>query len=199
MTRLGRVEVDDYIACVIRQSVLEIGGFEWIVMGIVSAESGFDPNAVGDNGRSIGLLQLYVDGGQGSAYRDNPDALKDPKLNLRIGVPPIAVATLQATQRGYTGERFIKEVARSSGHPGFVSLDDPRLQHIYEDTLRLITDSRGRLVQWPPHDARVCAGAPAPPPPLGSWTDGPQPRTESEVEAAIEQHFERIGELAARV
>lgn len=193
--RLGRVDVPDHIACLVRQAVIEIGGFDWVVMGIVSAESGFDPNAVGDAGCSIGLLQLNTCGGQGNDYRNNKDALKDPKLNLQVGVPPIAVATLQATQRGYTGERFIKEIARSSGHPGFVPLDDPRLEHIYDDTVRLITDNRGNLVKWPVHDPRRCSGAIAPPPPIGSWTEGPTPRTVAEADAAIVRHANRVGEL----
>jgi hypothetical protein len=195
MVRLGRVDVNDRIACLIRQAALDIGGYDWIIAGIVSAESGFDPNAVGDAGRSIGLLQLYVDGGQGSAYRDNPDALKDPKLNLSIGVPPIAIATLQATQRGYSGERFIREVARSSGHPGWVPLDDARLTHIYNDTVELITDRNGNLVPWPPHNPAACAGAPPPPPPLGSWSEGPTPATAAQADAAIHRHLERMSEL----
>ena len=196
--RLGQVEVNDYIACLVRETTRRIGGFEWIVAGIVSAESGFDPGAEGDGGRSIGLLQLYVDGGQGSAYRDNPGALKDPQLNLDIGIPPIAVATLQATKRGYTGERFIREIARSSGHPGWVPLEDYRLTNIYDHTIRLITDSKGNLVPWPTHNPAVCSGAIPPPPPLGSWSEGPDPLTEPAANTAIFRHLERIDELMRR-
>ena len=196
--RLGQVDVPDYIACLVRESTRRIGGFEWVVMGIVSAESAFDANAVGDAGCSIGLLQLNTCGGQGNDYRDNRDALKDPQLNLNIGIVPIAVATLQATQRGYTGERFIREIARSSGHPGWVPLDDARLTNIYNKTMRLITNAAGALVAWPTHDARACSGAIPPPAPLGSWSEGPAPVTQAQLDAAIHRHLERMGELVDR-
>lgn len=194
--RYGRVDVNAYIACVIRSAVQRIGGFEWTTMGIVSAESGFNPNAVGDAGCSIGLLQLNTCGGQGSDYASNPDALKDPVLNMEVGQPYIARAVLYATQQGWTGERFIREVARRSGHPGFVPLDDSRLTAIYNATIRLITDSNGNLVPWPPFNPNDCATPPpAPPPPLGSWTEGPAPTTRDQAVAAITRHLERMIQL----
>lgn len=195
VARFGRVTVNDRIACLIRAECARQGCPEYIAMGIVSAESGFDPNAVGDNGRSIGLLQLYVDGGQGSAYRDNPDALKDPVLNLSIGIRPIALAAFEATRRGYTGERYIREVARSSGHPGFVDLNDARLTNIVNATYRLIFNADGSFAQWPPNDPRNCGGTPPPPPPIGSWTEGVAPRNEEEAEAAITAHLVRVVQL----
>lgn len=196
--RLGRVDVDDFIACHIREAARRHNASEWMIAGIVAAESNFNPRALGDNGRSFGLLQLYIDGGQGSPYRDNPEALFDPRLNLDVGVPYIAMAELQARSRGYQGERYIREVARSSGHPGFVALNDPRLTHIFERTVQLITDASGKLVAWPAHNPRICSGAPPPPPPLGSWSEGPEPRTAEEIDGAIHRHLERIGELVDR-
>jgi hypothetical protein len=199
--RLGTVEVNDYIACVIRSKVIEIGGFEYITMGIVKSESAFDTNAVGDAGCSIGLLQLNTCGGQGSDYVNNKDALKDPWLNLSIGQPFIARAIWYATTQGWQGERFIREVARRSGHPGFVDLNDARLTKIYQDTIALITDGAGHLVAWPPHDPRLCGGPPAPPPPpppIGSWTEGPVPTNATEAFSAIERHAGRIDELVDR-
>lgn len=196
MTRFGQVDVDSTIACIIRTAVDQIGGFAWVTMGIVMAESGFDPDAVGDAGCSIGLLQLNTCGGQGSDYADNKDALKDPRLNMQVGQPAIARAVLYATQQGWTGERFIREVARRSGHPGMVALDDYRLNNIYNDTVQLITDAEGRLAAWPANDPRLCSGAPAPPPPLGSWSEGPAPQDVDEAFTAIERHAQRIDELA---
>jgi hypothetical protein len=198
VARFGQVEVNDVIACIVRDETHKIGGFDWLNMGIALAESGLMSNAVGDAGCSIGLFQLNTCGGQGSAYADNPDALKDPRLNCRIGIPPIAVATWQATVRGYAGERFIREVARSSGHPGWVGLEDARLTHIVNSVKRLITNARGQIVAWPEFDPRVCAGGPLPPPPLGSWTEGPAPRDATEADGAIHRHLERMGELVDR-
>ncbi len=195
MTRFGQVDVDSFIACIIRTAVDQIGGFAWVTMGIVMAESGFDPDAVGDAGCSIGLLQLNTCGGQGSDYADNRDALKDPRLNMQVGQPFIARAVLYATQQGWQGERFIREVARRSGHPGFVDLDDYRLTNIYNDTVRLITDSAGRLAAWPPNDPRLCSGVVAPPPPIGSWNEGPAPADSTQADDAIKRHLDRVGEL----
>lgn len=196
--RLGQADVPDYIACVVRQAVAEIGGFDWTTMGIVSAESNFDPRALGDGGLSFGLLQLYTAGGQGSDYAGHGEDLFDPKLNLAVGQPYIARAVLYATQQGWQGERFIREVARRSGHPGFVPLDDYRLTNIYQHTVRLITRSDGSLAAWPPHNPAICSGVPAPPPPLGSWAEGPAPATAQQADDYIRKHLERIGELVDR-
>jgi len=195
MVRLGRVDVNDFIACCIRAEARNRNVDEWLAMGIVSAESAFDPNAMGDAGRSIGLLQLYVDGGQGSAYRANPDALKEPKLNLRIGMEAIATAAIFARSQGWAGERFIREVSRRSGHPGFVDIADARLTAIFNATVRLITNAAGVIVAWPPFNAAACSGAPAPPHPLGSWGEGPAPASAAQADAYIHRHLERIGEL----
>ncbi len=199
MTRLGQLDVPDYVACVIRTEAQRQGCPEYLAVGIAGAESGWDPNAVGDNGRSIGLFQLYLDGGQGSDYRDNPDALKDPKLNARIAIRPITVAAYAATIAGYAGERFIREVARRSGHPGFVALDDSRLTSIVGYCVQLITDASGRIVPWPQLDLRQCADVPSPPPPLDGWSEGPVPISTDQKIDAIERHAQRINELAQQV
>lgn len=220
MARFGQVEVNDVIACIVRDETHKIGGFDWLSMGIALAESGLHSSAAGDpapgptvtvggrtyqahqdprNGRyycSWGLFQLNVCGGQGVGR--SREELQDPRINCQIGIRPIAVATWQATVRGYTGDRFIREVARSSGHPGFVPLDDSRLTHIVNSVQRLITNASGAIVAWPQFDGRVCSGGPAPPPPLGSWTEGPAPTTAQQADDAIHRHLERMGELVDR-
>lgn len=220
MARYGQVDVNDTIACLMRERVASDGGEPWILFGIVAAESGFAPNAVGDrasgpsvtvgnqsyapyrdpNGAywcSLGLLQLNLCGGQGVGY--SPTTLFDPRRNLEIGYRPIAIATIQAYQRGYTGERFIREIARSSGHPGFVPLEDARLTSIVNHTVRLITDSRGNLAPWPAYRPSDCGAAvPAPPPPIGSWAEGPAPANSQQADDAVHRHLERIGDLVDR-
>lgn len=198
MVRLGQVNVDDFIACCVRAEARNRGVDEWLAMGIVSAESNFDPRALGDGGLSFGLLQLYTAGGQGSDYAGRGELLFEPKLNLRIGMDAIATATIYARSQGWQGERFIREVARRSGHPGFVDIADARLTRIFKATVALITNFGGRIVAWPPFNPAVCAGAPAPPPPLGAWSEGPAPTTADAAFSTIERHAQRIDELAGQ-
>lgn len=54
-----------------------------IIAGMVDKESGWNPDAVGDNGHSIGLLQLH-DAGLG--YGLSADLRRDPETNLRVGI-----------------------------------------------------------------------------------------------------------------
>lgn len=195
MVRLGRVDIDDVIACIIRSEADRQGCPNYIALGIAMAESGFDQNAVGDAGCSIGLYQLNTCGGQGSDYKDNPDALKDPKLNAQIGIVAITRAAFISTAAGFTGDQWIREVARRSGHPGFVPLDDSRLTNIANDCYELIFDDAGHFVQWPPNNPAVCSGVIAPPPPLGAWTEGAAPQNKDQAQVAIEAHFQRVNDL----
>lgn len=99
---------------------------------IALAESNFDPNAMGDNGSSVGLFQLNTAGGQGAGYAR--DALLDPVLNAEIAARSMAAAfqTVKDTVPPYL---WASETARRSGHPGgsignpFDALD-PRIQNI---------------------------------------------------------------------
>nr|MBF6606957.1 transglycosylase SLT domain-containing protein [Chloroflexota bacterium] len=138
MVQLGRVNVPDTIACVIRDEADKINCPQYIALGIAMAESAFDPNAVGDNGCSIGLFQLNTCGGQGSDYANNKDALKDPRLNAKIALLPIAGAVYNCTLNGNHGEDLIRCVAVNSGHPGHVDLHDPRVTNIFNDCMLLI-------------------------------------------------------------
>lgn len=195
---LGQVEVNDYIACAIRAAAIFASTDEHVAMAIAMAESGFDPNIEGDAGCSIGLFQLNTCGGQGSDYANNKDALKDPKLNANIAIRAIAVAVLQFRDAGLPVDVYVREVARHSGHPGYVDLNDQRLLNIRDDFFRLVINSAGQLAPWPPFDGRLCADAPAPPPPLGSWSEGVNPTTKDQATAAIEAHFQRVSDLFAR-
>ncbi len=210
MTRFGSVDVNDTIACIIRSAAAFAGTDDHVAMAIAMAESGFDPDAVGDAGCSIGLFQLNTCGGQGDDYRDNRAALKNPWLNASIGIIAIARAVFRYKDRGLTPDVYIREVARHSGHPGFVPLDDRRLIAIMDAYFRLLFHPTRGLIAWPPNDAGNCreaAGPPAPPPPpspppltpppppLGSWSEGPAPRDNAQADEAIKRHLDRVGEL----
>jgi hypothetical protein len=196
MGQYGQFAIDDIIACIIRDEARKANIPDWIPMGIAGAESGWDPAPPpGDNGRSWGLFQLYIDGGQGSDYVNNPQALNDPRLNTQIAMPYIAAGYVWAVNHGYTGTDLIRQVAVHSGHPGAIDPHDPRVDRIVDITMRLIMMPDGSWATWPPFNASVCAGVPPPPPPLDSWSEGPAPTSRAEADAAIEGHLTRIGQL----
>ena len=90
---------------------------------IVEADSGGNPNAIGDSGNSIGLFQINTAGGQGQAYANNKNALMDPALNASVAAPAIWSAyTIIKDQ--YPADQLASETARRSGHPGG-SVQDP--------------------------------------------------------------------------
>ncbi len=53
-----------------------------LLYGVVDAESGFNPNAVGDAGHSIGLMQLHDEGAGGGM---SIEERRDPARNLDVG------------------------------------------------------------------------------------------------------------------
>jgi hypothetical protein len=97
------------------QYAAKYGVPSWIVEDIVAVESSFNPNAEGDNGTSFGLLQLHW-GGQGTGY--TKEQLKDPNINLSIGMPYIAAGYRAALAQGYSGFDLLLHTAGESGHPG---------------------------------------------------------------------------------
>jgi hypothetical protein len=217
MGQFGQYAIDDYVACVIRDEANKAGVPAWIPMGIAGAESGFDPNALGDqasgptvtvggvtyptyhdpaSGRyyqSLGLFQLNICGGQGSGY--NPPDVLNVRNNTQIAMAHIAAAYNGAIGAGYSWSDLVRQVAIHSGHPGLVDPHDYRVDHIVDETLHLIFNADGSWAQWPPFDAGVCGGAPPPPPPLATWSEGTPPTDRPSAEAAIQAHADRIGQL----
>lgn len=167
----GQHVIDSVIACVIRDEARRAGVPEFIAMGIAGAESGWDPDALGDSGLSYGLFQLYTGDGQGSPYADNPEVLFNPRLNARVAMGPIAAAYASCQESGLSGSNLIACTATGSGHPGPVSWTDSRVRRIVRIALELIFLPDGRWATWPPFDPGVCAGVTipdAPPPPSPS-------------------------------
>jgi len=64
-----------------------------VVMAVIWTESSFRPEAVGDAGRSFGLMQLHLDG---AGHGHQPAELLDAASNLRIGCQYLATC-LEAT------------------------------------------------------------------------------------------------------
>lgn len=92
----------------------------WIAVSIADAESGLNPNALGDYNTkheptSFGLFQLHQGGGQGDGYTQAQ--LLNPQTNAQIGVAPIAAAYQTGTALGLSGMNLLNYTADHSGHP----------------------------------------------------------------------------------
>lgn len=194
---LGTVNVPDTVACLVRSVADQASVPQWLLMGIVSAESGFDPRALGDGRTSYGLLQLHV-GGQADDYTAGPlTDLFDPYTNLHTGIPYIATAYLDAVTIGLVDQALIAHVATHSGHPGRVTGSDPRVLAIFAATVALITDGHGNLAPWPPHDPSRCPLPGQQGQPHDLWHEADIPVSPRQVSAALVAHGVRIAQLAS--
>ncbi|PZC43183.1 MAG: Transglycosylase SLT domain-containing protein [Chloroflexi bacterium] len=81
---------------------------------VMMAESGGDPNAVGDGGASVGLFQLHEAGmGQGlGAMR------LDPELNASIGARGLAEGWHAGLDEGLSGEELVRYAYDHRFNPG---------------------------------------------------------------------------------
>ncbi len=78
------VGMEDIIQLVSR--VAKSNGVDPLLMlAIVQHESGFDPSAMGDNGRAYGLCQIWLTTAQGIGYTGTPQQLLDPETNIYWG------------------------------------------------------------------------------------------------------------------
>jgi hypothetical protein len=89
-----------------------------VLRALIMAESTGDPNAVGDNGNSIGLLQANMAGGRGQGY--TADQLRDPDFNLSIAQPEITSTYAAGKAQGLAGRdltRYVAVHAQRAGSP----------------------------------------------------------------------------------
>ena len=84
------------------------------IKAVMLAESGGDPNAVGDHGHCIGLYQLH-DMGYGYGLGD---LRYDPEVNADVGVRGLAEAWHVGLYRGYSGEQLIRFAYDYTFNPG---------------------------------------------------------------------------------
>lgn len=91
-----------------------------IVAAAALAESGFRPNAVGDNGASVGLFQMHE---RGAGYGMSFDERADPYVASSKMVPRFLNNYMLGLQRGYQGEELVSFVARMTERPA--GYDDP--------------------------------------------------------------------------
>lgn len=86
-----------------------------VLRAIIQAESQWNPNAVGDKGASIGLLQNHMRGGRGTGY--TKAQLLDPGFNVRLGMPEIAKWYKQGEAQGLHGADLAKYVGQHAQRP----------------------------------------------------------------------------------
>jgi len=81
---------------------------------VMMAESGGDPNAVGDNGASVGLFQLHDEGmGKGLG-----DLRLDAELNASMGARGLAEGWHAGLEQGLSGEELVRSAYDYSFNPG---------------------------------------------------------------------------------
>lgn len=91
-----------------------------IVNATVKAESGHNPNAVGDGGKSIGLFQMHEQGagaGMSAADRSDPDKASS------VMIPRFVAMYQQGKQQGLSGTDLASFVARNVERP--LGYEDP--------------------------------------------------------------------------
>ena len=81
---------------------------------VIMAESGGDPNAVGDDGAAVGLFQLH-ERGMGAGLGD---LRRDPELNAAIGARGLAEGWHEGIRQGLEGERLIRFAYDYRFNPG---------------------------------------------------------------------------------
>jgi hypothetical protein len=86
-----------------------------ILRAIIQAESQWNPNAVGDAGASIGLLQNHMRGGRGTGY--TKEQLLDPRFNLELGMPEISSWYRRGTAAGLSGADLARYVGQHAQRP----------------------------------------------------------------------------------
>lgn len=84
-----------------------------VVAAGAKAESGFNPRAVGDNGKSVGLFQMH----QAGAGAGLGDQRYDPEVQARVMVPRYAAAYQKYKAQGLTGPQLAAWTAAEAERP----------------------------------------------------------------------------------
>ncbi len=56
-----------------------------LITAIIAVESMFDPNAIGDNGKSFGLMQVQLETAKDMGFTGKKELLLDPQINIDYG------------------------------------------------------------------------------------------------------------------
>lgn len=155
---------------------LGVPDYVWMAIGHMETGGTWDPKALGDQGKSFGLFQLYTAGGQGDPYASDPTVLYDPAINAQVAAPEIARAYHLARTMGMAdGPDLAAYVAANSGHPGYnLPLSDPAVQLVKTNASFYFKATAGTNPAAAPGQV---GGGPATPAndqmgPVASWLNG---------------------------
>lgn len=189
MGKYGQFTINDDIATIIRKEARRLNVPEWFAMAIAGAESDWNPSACGDThpnkdvvvgaqtykamfcaykntwACSWGLFQLNICGGQG--YSADWGRLISAQYNTEIAMPHLQYGASVATENGAEGKAWVWQASINSGHPGFVPIDDYRINAIWGIALKLIFNADGSWAVWPTLEGEI----PTPEYPTQEWTE----------------------------
>lgn len=80
------VPLDDALQQFITQEAIDKGVAPALVMAIIQRESNFDPNLIGDDGQSFGLMQIYASEHTARCIMLDAPNLLDPYKNVEVGI-----------------------------------------------------------------------------------------------------------------
>lgn len=108
---------------------------------------------------------MNVCGGQAVGISEG--TLRDPVYNTARAMPPLQYGANVATENGAEGKAWVWQASINSGHPGFVPIDDYRINTIWAIALKLIFNADGSWAVWPTLPGEL----PEPEHPTTEWTE----------------------------
>lgn len=119
-----------------------------VLYGIVQTESGFDPDAVGDNGASWGLMQVQVPTAAGLGFTGTGPDLLDPNTNIQWGA-----TYLRRMLDRFNGD-ITSAISAYNAGPGGVGTNPGYIAEVQAnasdfDTLWDAVPSFGTVAAWP--------------------------------------------------
>ncbi len=92
----------------------EMAHFENFVLTMMKVESGGNPNAIGDNGHSVGLFQLHD---RGVGHGMSVEQRKDPHVQFEAMMPRFVDAYRSGLAKGLDGAQLAIHIAREAERP----------------------------------------------------------------------------------
>ncbi|MCK6544408.1 transglycosylase SLT domain-containing protein [Myxococcota bacterium] len=106
----------------------QMAHFENFVLTMMKVESGGNPNAIGDNGHSVGLFQMHD---QGAGHGMSVEQRKDPRVQFETMMPKFVAAYRSGRAQGLDGAQLAIHIAREAERPAASML--PKYGRAYEE------------------------------------------------------------------
>lgn len=135
----------------------------WAMMAVAHAESGLDPNSIGDNGQSFGYHQFYTKGAGGANARQ----YLDPQKNVEYAARLMA----QAGASGLKGQAAIDAMVRKFERPANPSAEVQRALQFYNQNSKGSLPVGGTDAGFSPATASAAVVDPSTQSPLSASRD----------------------------